>query len=70
MAMPDQHNLSQGDSDIVKNIRYRAQTQQHGTKNENHIGFQQPQQQPYLSPELLRARWIELYKKMNKNNQV
>jgi hypothetical protein len=30
----------------------------------------QKQQQSFLSPDLLRARWIELYNEQNKNNKI
>ena len=45
--------------------RYRAQQQQHQQRISNRI---QIPQQSFLSPELLRARWNELYKVQNKNN--
>ena len=66
MILTGQHALLRRHIGSARENRYRAQ--QRITHPQNHI--QQRQQQSLMSPELLRARWIELYSKQNKNNGI
>ncbi len=62
MILSDQHNRLERNIGLARENRYRAQ-QRIG----NHMQLQQPS---LISPDVLRDRWIELYKKKNKKNQT
>ncbi|UJR08915.1 hypothetical protein I4U23_013168 [Adineta vaga] len=65
MELPDQHNLSDGDTDAARELYYPSE--QHDTMIYNDLRFAPEESLP--SPEYIRARWIELYHKMKQNNR-
>ncbi len=58
----DQHDLLTRHIGSARENRYRARQRASNTIYQ--------QQQSFLSPELLRARWIELYNKQNNKNET
>lgn len=63
--LTNRNNLYSRHIGSARENRFRAQQQQQQRTLNNRIPIPQ---QPYLSPELIRARWNELYKEQNKNN--
>jgi hypothetical protein len=61
MVLTDDHALLKRHIGSAHANRYRAKQ-----RPSNNI---QQQQQSFLSPDLLRARWTELYNEQNKNNK-
>jgi len=62
MILTDDHDLLKRHIGSAQENRYRAKQ-----RASNNI---QQQQQSFLSPDLLRARWIELYNEQNKKNKI
>lgn len=66
MELPDQHNLSEEDTDAVRDLYYPPQLAD--VFVEHQLEFQP--RRNLMSPEDLRARWLALYKEMNANNRM
>jgi hypothetical protein len=58
-----EHDLLKRHIGSARENRYRA-------KQRTPDPIQQPPSQSFLSPDLLRARWNELYNEQNKNNET
>ncbi len=63
ITLIDEHDLLKKHIGSARENRYRARQ-----RVPNNI--QQQQQQSFLSPDLLRARWMELYNEQNQNNET
>jgi hypothetical protein len=63
IILTDEYDLFKRHLGSARENRYRARQRASNT-------IQQQQQPSFLSPEFLRARWIELYNTKYKNNQT
>ena len=64
--LTDEYDLFKRHLGSARENRYRAR---HRASNNIHH-YQQQQQSALLSPDVLRARWMELYNTKYKNNQT
>jgi hypothetical protein len=67
ITLIDEHDLFKKHIGSARENRYRARQQ---VPNNIQQQQQQQQQQSFLSPDLLRARWMELYNEQNRNNET
>ncbi len=65
ITLIDEHDLLKKHIGSARENRYRARQ-----RVPNNIQQQQQQQQSFLSPDLLRARWMKLYNEQNRNNET
>jgi hypothetical protein len=61
IILPDEYDLLKRHIGSARENRYRAK--QRGLNNIQ-------QQKPFLTPDLLRNRWLELYNQQNKNKKT